>query len=313
MTFPESCRYVTDNTVSLNLHDSDINKHVGGVEVTDIAQAICNICNTTVPRGGTTLKSFNTTNLIRHLEKKHTEQHVEFKKRSEEKEKARLTPKLMLQTTLDRARPYSRGSEKAIGGTRKVLEFIVLADLPFNIVEHPAMQRMLTYFDPRYVLPGHTYCGETGLSELHRDVHSHLESLLMEDSPSISFTTDIWSSDVSPISLLSLTAQWIDPNFKLRAAVLHAQEFRESHTAAALVRKYENMLQTWQIPRERVHVVLRDNAANMAKAMREGVLPTLPCMAHTLQLAVKDGLLAQRMITDILASVLIRWKQYYRR
>ena len=61
------------------------------------------------------------------------------------------------------------------------------------------------------------------------------------------------------------------------------------------------MLQVWQIPRERVHVVLRDNAANMAKAMRGGGLPTLPCMAHTLQLAVHDGLLAQRMISDILA------------
>ncbi|XP_029964349.1 zinc finger BED domain-containing protein 4-like [Salarias fasciatus] len=234
----------------------------------------------------------------------HPEEHVEFKKRSAEKEKEKQTPKRMLkQTTLDSAaRPYSRDSEKARGGTRRVLEFIVMSDLPFNIVENPAFQRLLTYFDPRYRLPGHTYCGETGLSELHRDVRSRVESLLMESSSSISLTTDIWSSDVSPMSLLSLTAQWIDPNFKLRAAVLHAQEFRESHSAAALVTKYENMLQTWQIPRERVHVVLRDNAANMAKAMREGGLPTLPCMAHTLQLAIHDGLLAQRMITDILAT-----------
>lgn len=61
------------------------------------------------------------------------------------------------------------------------------------------------------------------------------------------------------------------------------------------------MLQMWQIPRERVHVVIRDNVANMAKAMHEGGLPTLPCMAHTLQLAVHDRLLAQRMTTDILA------------
>ncbi|XP_078023607.1 zinc finger BED domain-containing protein 4-like [Epinephelus lanceolatus] len=104
------------------------------------------------------------------------------------------------------------------------------------------------------------------------------------------------------MSLLSLTTQWIDPDFKLRAAVLHAQEFRGSHTAAALVTKYNDMLQVWQIPRERVHVVLRDNAANMAKAMREGGLPTLPRMAYTLQLAVHDGLLAQRMVSDILAT-----------
>jgi len=77
--------------------------------------------------------------------------------------------------------------------------------------------------------------------------YSHVEGLLREDSPSISLTEDIWSSDVSPISLLSLTSQWIDRDFKLRAAVLHAQELRSSHCAAALVQKYNNMLQVWQI------------------------------------------------------------------
>ncbi|KAM6995349.1 zinc finger BED domain-containing protein 4 [Tautogolabrus adspersus] len=272
-----------------------------GVSETDKAHAICNLCNTTVPRGGASAKCFNTTNLIRHLAKEHKEEYAEFKKRSVEKEKE--TPKRMLkQTSLDSTHPYRRDSEKAMGGTRKLMEFLVLADLPFNIVENPAFQRLLAYFDPRYLLPGHTYCGDSGLNDLHRDVHLHVEGLLKDGSPSISFTTDIWSSDVSPMSLLSLTAQWIDSKFKLRTAVLHAQEFRGSHTAAALVTKYDNMLQMWQIPRERVHVVLRDNAANMTKAMREARLPTLPCMAHTLQLAIHDGLLAQRMITDILAT-----------
>lgn len=63
---------------------------------TDVAQAICNICNATIPRGGTSAKIFNTTNLIRHLENIHTEEHVEFKKRSAEKEKEKQTPKRML-------------------------------------------------------------------------------------------------------------------------------------------------------------------------------------------------------------------------
>ena len=77
---------------------------------------------------------------MRHLDKEHKEEHAEFKKRSVEKEKE--TPKRMLQqTTLDSTRPYSRDSEKARGGTRKLMEFIVLADLPFNIVENPAFQR----------------------------------------------------------------------------------------------------------------------------------------------------------------------------
>ncbi|XP_070399081.1 zinc finger BED domain-containing protein 4-like isoform X1 [Nothobranchius furzeri] len=61
------------------------------------------------------------------------------------------------------------------------------------------------------------------------------------------------------------------------------------------------MLQTWGIPKTSVHVVLCDNAKNMIKAMNDAGLPSLPCFAHTLQLAVHEGLLAQRSIADAIA------------
>ena len=50
-----------------------------------------------------------------------------------------------------------------------------------------------------------------------------------------------------------------------------------------------------------VHVVLHDNAKNMIKAMNDAGLPSLPCVAHTLQLAVDEGLLAQRSVADAVA------------
>ncbi|KAF3845717.1 hypothetical protein F7725_002795, partial [Dissostichus mawsoni] len=52
------------------------------------------------------------------------------------------------------------------------------------------------------------------------------KKLLAKDITAISFTTDIWSSDVSITSMLSLTAQWIDKDFKLQKILLHSQEFR---------------------------------------------------------------------------------------
>ncbi|KAI3364854.1 hypothetical protein L3Q82_001042 [Scortum barcoo] len=57
----------------------------------------------------------------------------------------------------------------------------------------------------------------------------------------------------------------------------------------------------WKITKEKVHVVVRDNARNMAKATSEFGVPSLPCMAHTLQLAVSGGALSQRNIADALA------------
>ena len=57
-----------------------------GVNETDKTQAICNLCNTKVPRGGASAKCFNTTNLIGHLDKEHKEEHAEFKKQRVDKE-----------------------------------------------------------------------------------------------------------------------------------------------------------------------------------------------------------------------------------
>ena len=57
--------------------------------------------------------------------------------------------------------------------------------------------------------------------------------------------------------------------------------------------KYLEMLAEWEIKHDQVHLVLCDNAANMAKAMRDPSLPSLGCFAHTLQLVVQDGVLSQ--------------------
>lgn len=50
-----------------------------------------------------------------------------------------------------------------------------------------------------------------------------------------------------------------------------------------------------------MHVVLRDNARNMVKAMEECGVRSLGCMAHLGQLAVHDAVLSQRSVVDSLA------------
>ncbi|RXN15512.1 zinc finger BED domain-containing 4-like protein [Labeo rohita] len=133
-------------------------------------------------------------------------------------------------------------------------------------------------------------------------VAKHVHELMTTDISALSFTTDIWSSDVSPTSMLSLTAQWINAEFKLQNILLHAQEFVGSHTAAAISDALANMFETWNIDKSKVHVIVRDNARNMIKAMYDSGLKSIPCMAHTLQLAVNEGVLSQRSISEITAT-----------
>lgn len=70
------------------------------------------------------------------------------------------------------------------------------------------------------------------------------------------------------------------------------------HIATAICEAFETMFGQWNITKERVHVVLRDNARNMAKAMEECGVASLGCMAHTLQLAVNEAVLSQRSVSD---------------
>ena len=76
--------------------------------------------------------------------------------------------------------------------------------------------------------------------------------------------------------MLSLTAQWLDDEFELHQVLLHCEECPGSHTADNLRAKFEKMLVEWEIDKKRVHVVLRDNARNMTKALDDGNFPSLP-------------------------------------
>ena len=50
-----------------------------------------------------------------------------------------------------------------------------------------------------------------------------------------------------------------------------------------------------------MHLIIRDNAANMVKAMAYGDYSDFDCFAHTLQLIVHDGVLRQQAVVDTLA------------
>ena len=61
------------------------------------------------------------------------------------------------------------------------------------------------------------------------------------------------------------------------------------------------MLSKWNIDNEQVHLIVRDNASNMVKAMSDGYFEDLGCFAHTLQLIINDGIFLKTAVTDLLA------------
>ena len=120
------------------------------------------------------------------------------------------------------------------------MELICLDEQPLSVVEDTGFRRLLTCLDPWYDPPGRKYLTDVCLPQLYQTVYTYIDTLL-KDNAYFSFTSNIWSADACPMSLLSLTAHFIDSDFVRHNIVLHCQDVRGSHSAEAFVNAFNGM------------------------------------------------------------------------
>ena len=169
---------------------------------------------------------------------------------------------------------------------------------PFYIIEHAGFKRLMALLEPRYSLPSSKYLSEKLIPIMFDKVRSKVAGLL-EPEEFISFTTDLWSS-VTQDSYLSLTAHYISSTFVRQHLCLHACPIDEQHTGTQIASKLTSCFEQWNVV-NKVHVIVRDSGSNFVAGLRNAALPNFSCMAHTLQLVICDGCLAQKDVSDLLA------------
>ena len=271
-------------------------------------QATCKVCRAKVSRGGQTVKTFTTTNLVGHL-RKHP---AEYKMYEDEKNTAEQLSheskseaplkQLTLEESSSRTKVWDASDPRAFEITTKVGEMIALDCQPLSVVDNIGFVRVLHAAEPRYTLPSRRHITETVLPQIHSRVMSKVKDDISE-ARWISCTSDIWSTEVRNDSLISLTAHWLSPHsFKRKSTMLNASLIPGSHTGDAIRMKCEEMIGNWDIQKSQLHCFVVDNAANMKKAIVDGGYTHVGCFAHTLQLVINDGILSQRYVQDILAK-----------
>jgi len=72
----------------------------------------------------------------------------------------------------------------------------------------------------------------------------------------------------------------------------------EDHTGMYLASRLKGAIETWNL-QGKIHMGLRDNAANMISTMRIAEVEDFGCMAHTLQLVLHDALFEQSAVQSI--------------
>ena len=198
--------------------------------------------------------------------------------------------------------PYEHPQHKKV--TNCIAKMMAIDSQPFFIVEDAGFLRLLANICPKYVMPWRKYFSEkiildifsTIRAKFHEEIHSQ------GDKFPISFTTDIWTREVGGDSLISWTAHCINPeNVTREERILQVYPFPGSHTAEAIVEMITKMLDSWAIEKTRVHVVVRDIAANMVAGAQKAELPSISCTIHTLQFVIKDCVMTQGAVNDILA------------
>ena len=277
----------------------------------DEKTAICNECKESVSRGGSSVKNFNTTNLRNHLRRFHHQLFDELlvKEREDTEKKAeegkRRKPSEGRQLTLvelqEQKEAWNYDHPEHTKVTKRIAEMIAIDSQPFSIVEDAGFVRLMKHTCPRYIIPSRKYFSEKIIPEMYANLRQRLfEDIHSDNNCSISFTTDIWSREGGE-SFISWTAHYITSEFQRDERVLQVCPFPGSHTADAISEMILKLLDKWSIDKSRVHTVVRDNAANMVAGIRQCGLSAVSCTIHTLQLVVKDSILVQRSVKDMLA------------
>lgn len=135
--------------------------------------------------------------------------------------------------------------------------------MPFTLVEREGFSNLMKHLVPRYSLPSRTYFSRTLMPEIYKEIRTQVE-VKLSTAKYISFTTDIWTSSVNNESFISLTAHYIScDTFQREIYTLRVKHFPVSHTGCNIADIINNIIEEWNIRIDQIHVIVRDNAANM--------------------------------------------------
>ena len=107
-------------------------------------------------------------------------------------------------------------------------------------------------------------------------------------------TTDLWTSQHQHRSYISFTVHFIDSEFKMQSRCLQTQEVPQDHNASSLKEVLSSLFDSWKIS-DKVCGATTDNGRNIVNAIGLLKIEHFPCVAHTLQLSIKNGLEVTRV------------------
>ncbi|XP_046753087.1 zinc finger BED domain-containing protein 4-like [Diprion similis] len=266
---------------------------------------------------GKTPKSFSTKPLWNHLEGRHPQHYKSVKSNTEESVDENDPPipstsnlaqqvKREIQPSLEmvirKKQMWSLDDRRAADISKIICEMIALDAEPFALVEREGFGRLIRHLAPQYPLPSRTYFSQNVMPNIYEKLRSTIQQTLTR-AAYISFTTDIWTATANNESFISLTAHCLSSeNMQWEVYALETKHFPDSHTGYNISEVLNYALERWNVPNEKIHVIVRDNAANMIAGTNLMVAESVGCFIHSLQFVIHDAIFSQRGVVDILGK-----------
>lgn len=211
------------------------------------------------------------------------------------------TKQITLEGIIDRVSKFSTNDDRAKKINNLIAEMICIDLQPFSIVENKGFLRLLSHLEPRYTVPSRKTFSNKILNEMYSKLSREVKSEL-EESKYVAITTDMWTS-VAQNDYMAVTAHFYKEEtnaLTLTHRCLDVVPFPEiSHTGDNILDFLRSVFKEWGII-EKVIGVVRDNGADITAALNRSNFEAFPCVAHTLQLVIKDGFIDNAKISNLI-------------
>lgn len=208
---------------------------------------------------------------------------------------------ITLKQTVERKLLWDINDPKSIKYHYLIGEMIALDNEPLSVVERVGFKRLLQNAVPQYKIPGRTYMTEKIIPDIYNRISSKIEASISQ-ATAVSVTSDMWTCQHNNQSFLSFTAHWITSDFILKHGVLAMKPFEGSHTGTNIAKELNHIAEKWNIPHNKMHLIVHDSGANMIKGVRDAEYESAKCFIHSLQRAVEESLKSQMEIIQTIAA-----------
>lgn len=160
--------------------------------------------------------------------------------------------------------------------------------------------------NPSYTLPSRKTVSNSIIPRLYESTKNDVQNLVNQ-TMAVCVTTDCWTSNQNT-SFMAITAHFLDLDTQLKSVCLDCTEFDDRHTGDNISQKLSIVFGNWNIA-HKVTAIVSDNASNVVSGIKKSGYRQISCFAHTLNLAVQNGLKDIYPITQKVKSIVEHFKR----